>query len=168
MTDFLSPPFEPDLTAALVVLNNAHAEELSYKSPGEFESLIRAASLVLAEAGGLALLVAFNETSSYENPNFAWFKSRFPRFCYIDRVVVDHSARGRGIARQLYSTVAVQARRDGSERLVCEINSDPPNPQSDAFHEALGFCPIGKQELIGTGKTVRYWCLELSSPTSPA
>ena len=111
---------------------------------------------------GLALIVAFDESCIYDNPNFAWLKARFERFYYIDRVVVAGAARGRGLARAIYAELEDRARREGRERLVCEINSVPPNPQSDAFHEALGFQPVGSQELAGTGKTVRYWAREFS------
>ena len=51
---------------------------------------------------------------------------------------------------------------EGRERLVCEINSEPPNPQSDAFHRKLGFHAGRSQVLEGKGKTVRYWARELS------
>jgi hypothetical protein len=44
----------------------------------------------------------------------------------------------------------------------CEVNSDPPNPASDAFHERLGFAEVGRAALPGGTKLVRY----LSRPTS--
>jgi len=40
--------------------------------------------------------------------------------------------------------------------VVCEVNLDPPNPVSDAFHATLGFAEVGHQALQGTSKTVRY------------
>lgn len=159
---WLSPPFTEDLLAALLALNNDHAEELSYKTPEGFRELIAAASHVRAEPEGLALIVAFHEGCAYDNPNFRWLKARFPRFTYIDRVVVSEQARGRGLARRLYAELAAETLRQGRERLVCEINAVPPNPQSDAFHAALGFSPVGEQHLGGRGKTVRYWAKELS------
>ena len=161
---FRSPPFDDRLTAALLALNNRHAAELSFKSPEEFAKLLAAASHVRAEANGMALIVAFDEGCSYDNPNFAWAKARFPRFTYIDRVVVSAEARGQGLARQLYAALEEQTRSEGRERLVCEINSIPANPSSDSFHAALGFVPMGEQELSGRGKTVRYWAKELGFP----
>ncbi|MFN0191201.1 MAG: GNAT family N-acetyltransferase [Aestuariivirga sp.] len=160
-TGFVAPPFERELLGKLLALNNAHALELSYKTDPEFLALIAAASTVRAEASGLALLVAFNESCTYDNANFAWLRSRFDRFIYIDRVAVDFRARGRGLARKLYSELEALARAQSRERLVCEINSIPPNPASDSFHRALGFAPVGEQILEGTGKTVRYWAKEL-------
>jgi hypothetical protein len=155
------PPFTEDLFEKLLALNNEHAEELSYKTPDGFRELIAAASIIRGESSGLALLVAFDEFCAYDNPNFAWLKSRFPRFIYIDRIVVDECARGRGLARKLYAELETLAREQSRERLVCEINSVPPNPSSDAFHRALGFEAVGEQTLEGSGKTVRYWAKEL-------
>jgi hypothetical protein len=158
---FLSPPFGEELFGALLALNNSHAEELSFQTPEQFRALIAAASFVRADADGLALLIAFDETCTYDNPNFAWQLAHFPRFNYIDRVVVDGRARGQGLARKLYAALEDETRKSGRERLVCEINSVPPNPASDAFHVALGFKPVGEQLLADRGKTVRYWVKEL-------
>ena len=47
-------------------------------------------------------------------------------------------------------------RAAGHARVVCEVNSDPPNPASDAFHAALGFAEVGQAVLATQGKVVRY------------
>jgi predicted GNAT superfamily acetyltransferase len=161
MTRIAVPPFPGDLAEELLALNNAHAEELSYLTPDAFRTLLAAASHVRAEDTGLALLVAFNETCVYDNPNFAWLAARFPRFNYIDRVVVSEKARGLGLARDLYAGLERQTLAEGRDRLVCEINAVPPNPTSDAFHLKLGFKLVGEQHLEDRGKTVRYWVKEL-------
>ena len=161
MGELLFPPYADDLAERLLRLNNAHAEELSYKSHEDFALLIAAASHVRAERQGLALIVAFDDSCIYDNPNFAWLKRRFQSFYYIDRVVVAAAARGRGLARQFYDGLEARARAENRERLVCEINSVPPNPQSDAFHQKLGFEPVGEQFLESYGRTVRYWAKEL-------
>jgi uncharacterized protein len=158
---FVAPPFGAELQARLLALNNDHAEELSYKTAEQFADLLDRASVVLAEPQGLALLVGFHQHCTYDNPNFAWLKTRYARFIYIDRVVVSEAARGQGLARSLYGLLEDQALRDTCERLVCEINAVPPNPQSDAFHQKLGFTPVGEQVLEDRGKTVRYWAKEL-------
>jgi predicted GNAT superfamily acetyltransferase len=147
---------------ALLALNNAHAEELSYLSRDDMTALFAAASHVRAAAGGFALFVAFDETCDYGSPNFQWLRRRFPRFYYIDRVVVSDRARGRGLARLLYDDLARRTVAEGRERLVCEVNADPPNPASDAFHTRLGFAPVGLEHLADRHKTVRYWARELA------
>jgi predicted GNAT superfamily acetyltransferase len=161
VSGFIAPPFESRLFATLLALNNAHAEELSYQTPEAFRDLLSRASHVRAEPRGLALLVAFNERCSYDNPNFNWLRARFPQFNYIDRVVVHESARGLGHARTLYAGLEKHTLAERRQRLVCEINLIPPNPNSDAFHLALGFIPAGEQVLAGKSKTVRYWVKEI-------
>ena len=44
---------------------------------------------------------------------------------------------------------------------ACEVNCDPPNPVSDAFHAALGFREIGRARIVERSKTVRYLILPL-------
>ncbi len=46
--------------------------------------------------------------------------------------------------------------------MVCEINSDPPNPASERFHRALGFEQVG-EALLENGKTVSYMACQLTS-----
>ena len=140
---------------ALLNLNNAHAVELSWLDPERFRHLVRNAFVAWRVGPARALLLAFDQSANYDSPNFLWFRARLPRFVYVDRVVVAAEARGRGLARDLYGALFDTAARAGHERVVCEVNSDPPNPASDAFHAALGFTEMGARVLHG-GKTVRY------------
>jgi predicted GNAT superfamily acetyltransferase len=36
------------------------------------------------------------------------------------------------------------------------VNVEPPNPASDAFHEAVGFSEVGRAVIQGGEKQVRY------------
>ena len=103
-----------------------------------------------------AFLLAFDQRASYDSPNFMWFRRRYTRFVYVDRVVVSPSMRGRGYARLLYMDLFEQARRAAHHVVVCEVNSDPPNPASDAFHAAFEFQEVGQATIHGGSKTVRY------------
>ncbi len=49
-----------------------------------------------------------------------------------------------------------QASQAGHDRVVCEVNARPPNPESDAFHAALGFTEVGSASIHNDSKTVRY------------
>lgn len=104
-----------------------------------------------------AFLLAYSEEAAIEGPNFAWFKARHRRFLYIDRVAVAACARGRGLARALYETLFDAAQAGGWPMVCAEVNADPPNPASDAFHEALGFAVVGRAYLADRNKTVRYY-----------
>jgi predicted GNAT superfamily acetyltransferase len=49
----------------------------------------------------------------------------------------------------------------GHTIVCCEVNAEPPNPASDAFHEAMEFSVIGAATLDDGAKTVRYFARQL-------
>lgn len=146
---------------ALLALNNAHAEALSLLDPARLHALLGRAFLAREVGDARAFLLAFDQDADYDSPNFLWFRARHPRFVYVDRVVVSPAARGQGLARRLYAELFEAAREAGHGLVVCEVNSDPPNPASDAFHAALGFSETGSASIHGGRKTVRYLALHL-------
>src|SRR5258708_24583463 len=135
-------PIAP-LGETLLALNNAHAQELSWLGPERLEHLVREAFLARRIGNLDAFLLAFDQDARYDSPNFLWFHSRYPRFVYVDRIVVASSAPRRGSARELYGDLFEHAVRAGQKRVVCEVNTRPPNPASDAFHATLGFVEVG-------------------------
>lgn len=150
------------LAERLVTLNNDHAVELSWLAAPRLRELVAAAFHAIRVGEADAMLLAFDQAAAYDSPNFLWFRARMARFVYVDRVVVAASARGQGLARLLYRDLFANARRAGHDRIVCEVNADPPNPPSDAFHAALGFSEIGTATIHGGSKTVRYLIHHLS------
>jgi len=149
------------VVAAVLELNNAHEVELSRLDERNLRRLIDRA--FVANRIGLveAVLISFDQDADYAGINFLWFRERFPRFVYVDRIVVAPNFRSRGHARRLYSDLIDQARRAGHDRVVCEVNSDSPNPGSDAFHASFGFEHVGAASIHGGAKTVRYLSLTL-------
>jgi predicted GNAT superfamily acetyltransferase len=150
------------LSDKLLALNNSHARELSSLEPARLEHLVREAFYARRIGELDALLLAFDQNARYDSPNFLWFRDRYQRFVYVDRIVVAASARGRGYARQLYHDLFDRAARAGHARVVCEVNSSPPNPESDAFHAAMKFDEVGSASIHGGAKTVRYLTCPLS------
>jgi hypothetical protein len=146
---------------ALLALNNAHAVELSWLEPDRLRRLVAEAFLAKRIGDAEALLLALDQDADYDSPNFLWFRSRYRRFVYVDRIVVASHARGRGHARRLYLDLFEHALQAGHDRVVCEVNSSPPNPASDAFHADLGFTQVGTGALDGGGKTVSYLARQL-------
>ena len=142
--------------AALLALNNAHAAELSELDAQELGRLLSIAMAARVIGGAEAFLLTFDQDADYHSPNFLWFRRRYDRFAYVDRVVVSPTARRAGHARRLYEDFFAIARAAGHERVCCEVNSDPPNPISDAFHARLGFAVCGEARLPDRGKSVRY------------
>jgi predicted GNAT superfamily acetyltransferase len=154
------------LGKALLALNNAHARELSWLEPERLEHLVERAFLARRIGDLDAFLLALDQDAQYDSPNFLWFRARYPRFVYVDRIVVASTARGRGCARRLYRDLFEHAARAGHQRVACEVNISPPNPQSDAFHAALGFVEVGTADVYSGSRTVRYLSRTLSMPAA--
>jgi len=153
---------------AVLALNHASESETSPLDAGGLAALTATAFHVgLRDAGRTAFLIAFDQGATYDSPNFLWFRERYPRFVYVDRIIVSASARGRGHARALYQELFAAAQIAGHALVCCEVNVAPPNPGSDAFHAALGFAEVGQADLAGAGKRVRYLVLHLDGRAMP-
>jgi uncharacterized protein len=154
-------PITPAAEAAVLALNNEHAEELSWLEAPRLSELVTRAFYARRIGDLEAFLLAFDQDADYDSPNFLWFRTRYPRFVYVDRIAVAASARGRGHARKLYEDLFASAKAAGFGIVVCEVNAEPPNPASDAFHAALGFQEVGQAQIHGGRKTVRYFARPL-------
>jgi predicted GNAT superfamily acetyltransferase len=150
------------LRPVVLALNNDHAAELSWLEPERLSQLLDEAFYARRIGALEAFIMTFDQDARYDSPNFLWFRERYPRFVYVDRVVVAAEARGRGHARRLYEDLFDHARRAGHTVVTCEVNADPPNPASDAFHAALGFGEVGAAAIHGGAKTVRYYAKPLA------
>ena len=152
-------PIDSRDLAAIVALNNAHAREIGLTDESGFARLIAQAAhatAIGAQGDPEAFLIAFDHDTPVQGPNHAWFLDRRPRFLYVDRVCVAARSRKQGLARALYADAFAVARGRGLPLVCCEVNLDPPNPASDAFHAALGFAAVGQAFLPARNKTVRY------------
>jgi predicted GNAT superfamily acetyltransferase len=154
-SNVLRPPAASD-TEAILALSNANHIEVGRIERDALERLIRAAFHVRVAGHVDALLIGLEQGADYASPNYRWFAQRFDRFVYVDRVVVAEAARGAGLARRLYDDFFAAARGAGHTRVCCEVNYDPPNPASDAFHARMGFEEIGRAHLPDRAKSVRY------------
>ncbi|NEU98526.1 GNAT family N-acetyltransferase [Bradyrhizobium uaiense] len=149
----------------LLDLNNASARETSLLAAARFEQLIDASSIALFVPPSAALLLAFEHCDDYDGTHFGWFRGQMKRFLYIDRIIVGAAWRRHGLARMLYREVFRLAARRSLDCVVCEVNVEPPNPISDAFHRSLGFAEVGRATINGGAKTVRYLCAKLEPRT---
>jgi len=147
---------------AVLALNNQHAAELSWLEPERLSFLLGEAFYARRIGALEAFIMTFDQDARYDSPNFLWFRERYKHFVYVDRVVVAATARGRGHARRLYEDLFDHVRRAGQAIVTCEVNADPPNPVSDAFHAALGFAEVGDAVIHGGKKAVRYYLRQLT------
>lgn len=108
----------------------------------------------LTEDGAVAaFLIALREGAAYQSVNYRWFSAQLGRFLYIDRIAVAEGFRGAALATRLYEQALAFARQNALPVMAAEINIEPENVPSLAFHKKLGFSEIGRQDL-GGGKTV--------------
>jgi predicted GNAT superfamily acetyltransferase len=143
--------------AAILRLN---AQSVSFLSPLDAPALRhlaqRSAYLRVVETDGevAAFLLAFGPGADYASENYRWFASRYTQFLYIDRVVVAQSHQGQGLGRAMYEDLFAFAREHAYVRVVCEFDTEPPNPVSAAFHARFGFREVGSQWVRGGLKRV--------------
>lgn len=140
----------------IVALNNAAVPAVNALDAGSLHSLSRMGEVRVAEEGGhvLGVIVTIGPGRPYESLNYAWFVERYDDFLYIDRVIVAPEARGRGVGRVLYEDAVRRAGEGGRRQVLSEVNVDPPNPVSLAFHARLGFESVAERLNARDGKTV--------------
>ena len=108
-----------------------------------------------------AFLLAICNGSAYRNENFAWFSNRYPRFIYVDRVVVSSAARGLRLGSLLYEDIFRHARANAIPLVTCEYNLDPPNEPSRLLHDKFGFKEQGTQWVANGTKRVSLQAAEV-------
>lgn len=101
-----------------------------------------------------AFLLAMEDGAGYRNDNYGWFAARYPRFLYVDRIVVDSAFSGLRIGSRMYGDLFGYARSRGIPAVACEYNIEPPNHASRAFHDKFGFNEVGSQVVAGGTKRV--------------
>ncbi len=153
----------------IVRLNNEASPAVPHASATEIAALLASADHAVAvvaqpDATTLAgFLIGFDPGSDYASENYRWFETRGTDHLYVDRIVIDEAVRGQRIGRLLYDHVFERARRAGRVEVTCEVNIEPPNPRSLAFHAAIGFVEVGRQGTKGGSVEVAL----LAAPTGP-
>ncbi|WP_017460492.1 GNAT family N-acetyltransferase [Dyella ginsengisoli] len=159
-----------DDAPAVLALNHAFVSVLSPLDDGRLAHLVAQATLYrVAEEQGrvLAFLLAMGEGADYDSPNYRWFAARYPRFLYIDRIVVAAEAQSLGLGAALYRDAFDHAASLEVARVTCEFDLAPPNPASSRFHARLGFREVGRQ-VLDAGKEVSLQAVLLADAVRPA
>jgi uncharacterized protein len=146
---------------AILELNALHEVETSPLTRDKLAKMMdNAFHWAGVNSGHDGYIITFDQDADYDSANFLWFKSRYDRFVYVDRIVVADHARGKGLAKSLYNDLFKLARAQGHKYIACEINTDPPNPGSFAFHKSMGFAEVGHLK-ISDNKAVSYQLFSL-------
>lgn len=121
-------------------------------------------ALFLAEAEAFWVAVSQDEVvglfvgllagHDYASPNYQWFSQRHERFAYVDRIALAPAARGTGLADECYDRWEEAARAAGAAVVCAEVNVEPPNPRSLAFHARRGILPVAEVAPYGDDQRV--------------
>ena len=137
----------------IMALNNAATPAVPVMTDQEMTALL--------DASDFGFVVGFRPGSDYASVNYRYFEDRGTDHLYIDRIVVDETARGMRVGQTLYNRVFRLAIAEGRAEITCEVNVEPPNPGSLAFHARLGFSEVGRQP-TDHGKTVALFARPMS------
>ena len=149
--------------AAVLAMNNASTPHVNALTTEEFAWLTSHAAYyrVAVNAGGVVgFTLCLPAGLDYWSDNYKWFAARYDDFLYLDRVVVAEQARRLGVGRTLYADLHHTA-AGRWPRVTLEVNLRPANPNSVAFHEALGYQAVGVREYDGGEHAVQMYTREL-------
>lgn len=141
---------EHDLDA-LLALNNTASGGISAMDRSQIRQFYQIADYFrVAEVDGhvAGFLIALRETAACTGANFQWFRQRYERFVYIDRIVVASSYRRHGLGRVFYSDVESFA-EPRAPLLTCAVELEPRDDVAVLFHGTYGFSEVGQQVLPG-------------------
>jgi predicted GNAT superfamily acetyltransferase len=140
-------PIVPADHAAVLARNEAHVELLSPLDEPRLVALLGLADLgcvVEHDGHDVGFVLTFAGGAAYDSENYRWFSARHESFYYLDRVVVDPSVRRSGLGTRVYDEIEDRARTLAP--IMClEVNADPPNEPSLAFHHGRGYVEVGQQ-----------------------
>lgn len=149
-------PITPSDFADVLALNEESVHFLSPLSASLLERLHAQAAFhgVLEKEGRIvAFVLTFEEGADYDSVNYQWFFQRYPRFLYVDRVVVAQGLQSAGAGSALYKAVFNHAVDNDIPIVACEYDVEPLNPVSQRFHEKFGFAEVG-QQAVADGKKI--------------
>jgi len=164
----LRPYRDRDLDA-LVAVNDAAYPAVPITPAEELAELIGMSSVAVVVDDGAAagFVLGMPPGLAYQSENYLFFSARAREhgttFVYVDRIVLAAHLRGRALGPLLYDAVFDEARRVGADEVLCEVNLEPPNPGSLAFHTRLGFVEVGRQSTKGGANVVAL----LAAPATP-
>lgn len=153
--------FRPDDLAAVHALNEAEVPAVGGESAEALAHIASQSCVALTvevtkggdddDAGEDPVVAGFTfvlpPRVDYGSLNYAWFGERYDEFIYLDRVAVSPAFRRQGIGRLIYEEVGRRGAQEWptARVLALEVNLEPRNDVSLAFHTSLGFVEVGQR-----------------------
>lgn len=149
----------------LLQINNAAAPAVPVNTQDEFRGLtaLSGLAIVVDDGAPAGFLLGMEPSADYDSENFRWFRTRSDSFVYVDRIVLAPRAQSAGLGRRLYERMFAWGRELGVAEVCCEVNVEPPNPRSLAFHARLGFAEVGRQATKGGSVHVALLAASIAS-----
>ena len=144
-------PLTPADHPAVLELNERNVELLAPLDEPRLAQLVDwsdTAAALEVDGAFAGFVLTFAAGSAYDGENFAWFSERYPDFTYLDRVVIHEDFRRRGLGTRAYDELEGAC---GRTLFTLEVNIEPPNEPSLAFHRARGFVEVGRRPFAHPG-----------------
>jgi predicted GNAT superfamily acetyltransferase len=140
-----------DLRAVHQVNEAAHPAVASetFEDLGHIADQSAIALVATTDAGAIAgFCLVLEPGANYDADEYLWFSERYDDFLYLDRVAVGAHYKRRGVGRALYTEVdrLIAEHRPTATHLTLEVNIEPRNDESLAFHTSLGFVEVGQKD----------------------
>jgi len=142
-------PITPADHDDVLALNERHVELLAPLDRARLLELVEAADhadVIDVDGSFAGVVITFASGSSYDGENFAWFSQRYDDHCYLDRIVLHEDFRRRGLGSRVYDELEGSC---GRPVFALEVNLEPPNEPSLAFHRARGYAEVGQRDSGG-------------------
>jgi uncharacterized protein len=139
-------PLEERDVAAVLALNELEVDKLAPMDGArlrEIHALADRFDVVELDGEFVGFVVTVAPGAGYDSTNYRWYAARYgDDYYYLDRVVLAEQARGHGLGTQVYDALEKRATTYG--RLALEVNLEPPNVVSLAFHASRGYEPVSE------------------------
>jgi len=137
-------PLEPRDHARVLDLNARNVELLAPMDEPRLAQLLgwtHRADAITLDGAVAGFVLTFAPGTAYDSANYRWFGEHLgEEFYYLDRIVLDDAFRRRGLGARVYEELEATAAAYG--RMVLEVNVEPPNEPSLAFHRARGYADL--------------------------
>jgi predicted GNAT superfamily acetyltransferase len=151
---------DADLERVLAI-NQANVPEVGDATAAHLARLVAASSISLisiVDAQIAGFCIVFGPDADYDSVNYQWFMKHHPTAMYLDRVAFDARFHGQGLGSEMYAEVdrLIRHEHPAATGLTLEVNIDPPNEPSLAFHRKLGFAEVGRQMSHGIEVSLQH------------
>ncbi len=127
--------------ADVLALNQLEVEKLAPMDEAKLWAIHAVADrfdVVELDGEFAGFVITMRPGSGYWSEFYRWYADRFDdQYYYLDRVVMTAATRGRGLGTQVYDGLEAHAATYG--RLALEVNVEPLNEPSLAFHLSRGY-----------------------------